>query len=566
MTGMAQGAVPLGLQAPTTEAPGTQAPAAAQGPTEHVTAPTRIGVTGGHQTLLLEEAIQMAVTNNLDVSIQKTQVDSARQAVRAAKGAFDGRFRWRPEYEARNTPTASILQGANGTLSEHFLRQNFAFQQRIPDTGASFGVEFDNARNSSNNPFNSLSPFYTSSLALNLTVPLLRNRATDPDRTEILIRQKQVSSSEVVFEERVIDIATQVAQAYWNLVEAREDEQVEMEAVRLAAEQLAQNERQIRAGTLAPVEVYASRAELERRRDTLIQAASVVAQVENQLKTLLLPDRKDQMWNKELVPGDDKLLTPRGGTELKDSVESALKQRPELRDVRYRQDANALQRKLDRNQILPSINLTGLYTNQGLAGSVSNAVNPFDSLFTDLYTQVNEISATCCAGIVPLPPPSGGTLPPAVIGGYAKAVDAVFTGQYQSILAGLTFDFTVRNRAAKAQLAESTLEGKRLELEQAKTQQMIQADVRNSLQFLESARQRITAAEASVNAAREKLESETRLFQTGESTNFLVLTRQNEYLDSRRRLLAAQGDFNKAVAVFEESAGRTLEAHGIKLR
>ncbi len=531
--------------------------------TERVTPPTRIGITGGRQTLLLEDAIQMAVANNLDVSIQKTQVDSAREAVRAAKGAFDGRFHWRPELETRNTPTASILQGANGDLAEHFLRQNFSYQQRIPGTGASFGLEFDNARLSSNNPFNSLSSYYTSSLALNVSVPLLRNRSTDPDRTEILIRRKQASSSEVVFEEKVIDIATQVAQAYWNLVEAREDVQVETEAVRLAAEQLAQNERQIRAGTLAPVEVYASRAELERRRDTLIQAATVVAQVENQLKTLLLPDRADPIWMKELDPVDDRLLTPKGGTELNESVDSALKQRPELRDVRYRRDANELQRKLDRNQILPSINLTGLYTNQGLAGTVSNATNPFDTLFEDLYSQVNQISGI--VNIPQLPAPSTGTLPAAVIGGYGKAVGAVFTGQYQSVLAGVTFDFTVRNRAAKAQLAESTLEGKRLELEQARTRQLIQADVRNSLQSLESARQRMTAAEASVEAAREKLESETRLFKTGESTNFLVLTRQNEYLDSRRRLLAARGDFNKAVAVFEESAGRTLDAHGIKL-
>ncbi|MEJ7605365.1 MAG: hypothetical protein WKF37_03650 [Bryobacteraceae bacterium] len=30
-----------------------------------------------------------------------------------------------------------------------------------------------------------------------------------------------------------------------------------------------------------------------------------------------------------------------------------------------------------------------------------------------------------------------------------------------------------------------------------------------------------------------------RLFQTGESTNFLVLTRQNEYADSRRREVVA---------------------------
>ena len=57
-----------------------------------------------------------------------------------------------------------------------------------------------------------------------------------------------------------------------------------------------------------------------------------------------------------------------------------------------------------------------------------------------------------------------------------------------------------------------------------------------------------------------------RLFQTGESTNFLVLTRQNEYTDARRRSLVAKLDFNKAVARLEQAMGATLESHHITLK
>ena len=92
------------------------------------------------------------------------------------------------------------------------------------------------------------------------------------------------------------------------------------------------------------------------------------------------------------------------------------------------------------------------------------------------------------------------------------------------------------------------------------------AQVRNALQALQTARQRIAAAEASARAAGEKLQSELRLFQTGESTNFLVLTRQNEYADARHRALAARLDYNKSVARSEQALGKTLEAHGVSLR
>ena len=72
--------------------------------------------------------------------------------------------------------------------------------------------------------------------------------------------------------------------------------------------------------------------------------------------------------------------------------------------------------------------------------------------------------------------------------------------------------------------------------------------------------------EAGETAAKEKLDSETRLFQTGESTNFFVLTRQNEYLDARRRAVFAQLEWYKANARLEEALGSTLAVYEITIR
>ena len=72
--------------------------------------------------------------------------------------------------------------------------------------------------------------------------------------------------------------------------------------------------------------------------------------------------------------------------------------------------------------------------------------------------------------------------------------------------------------------------------------------------------------EASARAAKEKLDSEERLYQTGESTNFLVLTRQNEFADSRRREVVARLDFNKSVSRLEQALGTTLSTYNISVR
>lgn len=542
--------------APTSDVPVTQT---ATAPT-----PPRVGVGAEEKRISLADAIAMAVANNLDVAIERTNMDTARQAIRVAQGAFDANFRWLPGLEARNTPVSSVLQGADGKLSEHAATQDFYFKQRLPNTGVQLNVDFENARNSSTNIFNSLNPFYTSRLNVGLSIPLWRDLLTDPYRGEIKIRRKLADSSNAVFEARVINVVARVEQSYWDLVAARQDVQVQSEAVKLAQEQLGQNERQIRAGALAPIELSAAQAELERRRDTYIASVANVTDVENGLKTLLLPDRADSLWGVQFIPVDEKIHDQSADLALPSAVDLALKQRPELRDVKYRQEANEIEQQVNKSQTRPRVDLVANYSNQGLAGTVRPGDNPITASNAGSFTRINELSAL--AGLPPLPPADFGTMPPVVIGGYGQAASSVFAGRYQSIQAGLQFDLTIRNRTAKAQLAQSALAGKRLQFEQTRQKQTIEAEVRNSLQAIESAKQRITATTASEKAALEKLQSESRLFQTGESTNFLVLTRQNEYLDSRRRTVVAQLDYNKAISRLEQSIGQTLEFHKIKLQ
>ena len=131
---------------------------------------------------------------------------------------------------------------------------------------------------------------------------------------------------------------------------------------------------------------------------------------------------------------------------------------------------------------------------------------------------------------------------------------------------GIALDLTIHNRAAQAGLQQTVITERRLKLEQTRAEQVIEAQVRNAMQALQTALQRIAAAEASTKAAKEKLDSEIRLFQTGESTNFLALTRQNEYLDSIHRALSARLDYNKSLARLDQSMGATLEAHHVTLK
>jgi outer membrane protein TolC len=152
------------------------------------------------------------------------------------------------------------------------------------------------------------------------------------------------------------------------------------------------------------------------------------------------------------------------------------------------------------------------------------------------------------------------------VGNYGTALGNLFGGRFQSFQVGLSIDFNFRNRAAGANYSQTLINEKRIGLEKARAEQTIEAQVRNALQGITTARQRIAAAEASARAAKEKLDSEQRLYQTGESTNFLVLTRQNEYADSRRREVVARLDYNKSISRLQQAIGTTLSTHQISIK
>jgi HAE1 family hydrophobic/amphiphilic exporter-1 len=530
-------------------------------------APLRPGVSVSQTRLSLAEAVERALKANLEIEIEQTNRATAAESVTAARAYLDPSFRWLPSVESRNTPTGSLLAPASGKITERFFTQDFTFRQRTPFEGLVLQADFQNVRQSTNNPFVALNPFITPRLVVGASLPLLRDRKIDRERADLLIRRKQADLSDVTFDLRVIDVVTRVEQAYYDLVTVRADLDVVMESVSLAREQLDRTRRMIDSGTMAPVELAGAEAELERRQDSYLSTLNLLNQAEINLKTLIAAGRGDEIWRDIVVPiSTEQVATPPDAAkDLADLTEAAVAQRAEFRALTVRKDVNETQRQLARNQDQVQFNLTGAYISSGLAGTLAATGNPFASSQEALVSRLNELSAR--AGLAPVPNGSvGGSLPDSLIGGYGQSLGNLFSGRYSTVQAGVALDWNWRNTAARSALAQTAITDRRLDLEKRQMEQGIQAQVRIALQSIATSRQRITAAEASARAAKEKLDSEVRLFQSGESTNFLVLTRQNELADSRRRVVAATQEFNRSVARFAFALGKSLEQYGLRTR
>lgn len=522
----------------------------------------RVGVGSEEVRLTLDGALELALKNNLAIEVERTQLDSAVQALKGAHGAFDTVTLWQPSISDMTTPTPNTLFAPDGKLKDKAVAWNMGVRQKTPWNGVSLNVAFDNSRQTTTNVLNALNPYYSSRLSANISAPLWRGRRIDRERAEIRIRSKAVEQSRADFETRVVEVITIAQSAYWDLAASREDAKVAAMGVNLAQEQVDRTRRAIDAGTLAPVEMAASEAELQRRIDSYVSAVGTVTVAENALKSVIASGRQDEIWTKRIVPAETRPLDI-PDTDVVAGMTSAIAKRPELRSLELQKAQAEVQKSLASDSTKPTVSLTGSYSVAGLAGAQAGTASPFSSFFGSITDRVNALSAV--QGLPPLPAISSGGIPPSLVGGYGSSLSNLISGDFPTVQAGLLIEWNPRNRTAEAALAQAGLVERRLNLVKRQLEQAIEAEVRNALQGLATARQRIQAARASERAAQEKLESEIRLFQTGESTNFLVLTRQNELIDSKRRVVTATLLLNRAVAQAQKALGTALSAHNISL-
>ena len=116
------------------------------------------------------------------------------------------------------------------------------------------------------------------------------------------VGKKNESLTDEQFRQRVIEEVTQASQAYWELVFAFKDFQVQTEAVELARRQVESNERMAKQGILAPIDVVEAQTQLATFEESAYRAQEALTRAENGLKALLLPDRGAPLWARALEP------------------------------------------------------------------------------------------------------------------------------------------------------------------------------------------------------------------------------------------------------------------------
>ena len=495
---------------------------------------SRLGVTGATIPLSLNDAIKRALENNNDIEIARDDVRIAETQLRALEGIFDPIFSITPQIDKRVIPVQNIFAGggSTGSLSNTTLTLSPTVTKQFGRGGGNYQLTFSNSRTTTTATNSTLNPFYSSNLSLGVVQPLWRNRSIDNNRRQIRIQRKRIQQSDADFRLRTIDTITRVQQAYWELVFALRDQQNQLENLNLTRENLRNVDAQIAAGAKAPLERAEVQTELASRETALLTAVQNVSVAENNLKQLIFKERSSADWSAQITPSDSPSFNE-APVNLADAMKDAQENRPELRRLRLEAEVNSIDLTFFKNQTKPQFDLEAVVATTGLAGTPAAAL------------------------------PAGISPNPSLVGGYSKTLENVFSFNTYNVTVGVAIQIPFKNKTAQANLAGAKIQQEQLLASMRSTEQVVEVDVRNAAQAVESSRRRVLSArQARVNAELQ-LEGEQRLYQVGRSTTFLLFQRQNALTNSRASELRAQTDYNKAIADLQRATATTLRANNV---
>lgn len=502
---------------------------------------TRVGVQSSNVVpLSLNDAIRKTLQNNNDIEVSRDDVRFAEQQLRALQGVYEPTFSITPQIIKNVTPQQSVLGGggssATTTSTTYVLSPSLT--KSFATGGGTYTLSFSNQHTNTSSTFNTINPFFSSNLSLNVTQPLLRNRSIDANRRSIRVQKKRLEQTDSDFRQRTIQIISQVQAAYWNLVFALRNQQNQLDSLNVSRQNMQNIEAQISAGVKAPLDRAQVQTDIATRETNLFIATQQVSQAENTLKQLMLRDPTAPEWSAQLTPTDTPAfdLSP---VNLTAALDEAHKNRPELRRLTLQKDINSVDLQYYKNQTLPQVDITSTVAATGLAGS--------------------KVPCT--------PDPATGKtcpfVPTNLIGGYGQDLSNLFSGKTRNITAGVTISFPIHNQTAQANLAGARIQKEQLEASYRSEGQAVEMDVRNAAQAVDTAQKRMVTSRQARVSAEQQLAGEQKLYEVGRSTTFLLLQRQNELTSARTSELQAQTDYNKALADLQRATAATLRVNNV---
>jgi outer membrane protein TolC len=309
--------------------------------------------------LTIDEVVQMALTNNLDILISRFNPVIDQFAVNGLYGAYEPSFAMSAVHDYDAIPGGFFTETGQGygATTEKIDSYNPSLTGTLP-TGLTYNFTGPLSRQSISEFGENLADFQ-SGPGVTLSQPLLKNLWIDATRYQIQVSKKTLKMDQLALRLQVITVINNIKAAYYNLIFSRENVQVEEEAVQLAQETMREDEQRVKVGALAPLDEKQAESQAASAESDLLTAQTALVVQENVLKGLLA-FRLGEWTGVTPVPSEELLAVPEN-PDVQECWRLGLSKRPDLLEAKTTVEKQNVTIKYNFNQLFPEIDVLGSY-------------------------------------------------------------------------------------------------------------------------------------------------------------------------------------------------------------
>jgi outer membrane protein TolC len=217
--------------------------------------------------------------------------------------------------------------------------------------------------------------------------------------------------------------------------------------------------------------------------------------------------------------------------------------------LRFRPDLAQARLQLDNSQI-------------SLRGS-RNEVLPQLNLVAS--AQNNALVGDPNSLVLGLPGAAGPVANPFFLGSYGDAMRQIFHRNFPDYGAGLSLNIPLANRSARADVARDQLQLRQQQIRLRELEKQAQLEITNASIAVQQSRDTYRAAKQELVFEEESVQAETERLAVGASTSYLVIQYQRDLTAARSAEVSALSSYVESKAALQRAIGSILDDNGVRL-
>jgi outer membrane protein TolC len=410
------------------------------------------------------------------------------------------------------------------------------FSQSFP-LGTNVAVNYTGQRIASNGPYQAVNPELFSQFQVVLTQPLLYGFGLASNERFIHIAKRNVQTTDLAFKQQVIATVTDVENLYWDLVNAYQDVQVKTRSLAYANQTLTDDQKQLELQNVPALQVMKDQSAVATSEGDLTIAKATLRHNELLIKNDLTRTDDPSIDESPVIPldlqgGPD----PNESKSIADLIAEALKNRPEV--AIFRNQAEVLRQSLKdiNSELLPQVNLFGVYQGAGTAGpkNPNCSLGPAECT-TDLPTD------------------------------FPSMLQNTFNYSSPTYEVGVNLQINLRNRVVKADQFRAVLAYRQSQISSEQQQKSLRFDIRDSQFALEQAQARVAATQKARDLAQKTFDIEKKEQDIGAMSRYDTLIAEEGLAVAESAFFTAQTAYEKAKADIDRATGTTLDRTAVSI-